>query len=108
MMSQILSFAEARAFSEGLFEGNSKFRICSPYRPARAADSLDNDVEICRNSIRRRHLEASSRVREIADRTIKLRRLLAQNNLRCLEDAFAEDGSFVLHSPTPGIACTLK
>ena len=48
-----------------------------------------------------------ARIREIPHRAIKFRRFAAQDDLRGLEDAFAEDGSFILHGPAAPIIVSL-
>lgn len=88
-------------FCAMLREHNPDFRISSPNGAAGVARAFDNDFESERNPVSRGHLQQRTDVREIADRAVKLRCFLAQNDLRGLEYAFAKDASFVLHGPNP-------
>ena len=80
-----------------LSERNAESIVRSPDRPARAPDAFNNNVEIHRNSIRRGDLKTRARCRQVSDGTFKFGGVLAEDDLRVLENAFTEDGSFVLH-----------
>jgi len=80
-----------------LSECYANFIVRSPVGPAGTLNTLNNDVEIHRDSICRGHLKTSARRRQVSDGTVKPGGLFAEDKLRVFENALAEDGSFVLH-----------
>jgi len=67
-----------------LYKCNTHFGVAPPYRTARAANSVEHDIEAHGNSIRRGNLQARARIRKISNGTIKLRRFVAEDDLRVL------------------------
>jgi len=62
-------------------------------------DSLDDHIETHRQPECRRDLKTGARGRKIPDGTTKLGRLVAEDDLCGLQDALAENGSFLWHGP---------
>jgi hypothetical protein len=73
---------------------DTHFGVGSPYRTTRAANSVEHDIEANGNSIGRGNLQARARIRKISNGTIKLWRFVAEDDLRGLQYAFANDRSF--------------
>ena len=87
----------ALAATGRLDKRDTHFGIGSPHRTARASDSVEHDIETHGNAICRGKLQACARIRKVPDGTIKLWRFVAEDDLRGLQYAFAEGGSFFLH-----------
>jgi hypothetical protein len=80
-------------------EHDANIRVGPPYGAALMPGSLDDHIEAHRQSICRRNLKTGARGRKIPDSTIKLGRLVAENDLGGLQNALAENGSFFWHGP---------
>jgi hypothetical protein len=79
------------------------FGVGSPYRTTRAANAIEHNIEAHWNSICRGRLQARARIRKVPNGTIKLWRFVTEDDLRGLQHALAEGGSFFLHGQTPRI-----
>ena len=82
---------------------DTHFGVGSPYRTTGAANSIEHHIETHGNGIRRGNLQARARIRKVPNSTIKLWRFAAEDDLRGLQYAFANDRSFFLHGWTPRI-----
>jgi hypothetical protein len=76
-------------FAAALCKDNSYFCIRSPNRTTRPTYPFNNHVEVYGDAKRRGHLKTLSCFREIPHRTVKFRRLVAQDDLSGFEYAFA-------------------
>jgi hypothetical protein len=84
---------------EALDESDAQFRVCAPDRAAWSPRAFDDHIKAGWNAVGRRNLKAGPGRRNVSDRTIKLGRFVAQNDLCGLEDALTKKRSFVLHGP---------
>jgi hypothetical protein len=76
---------------------NANFGVSSPHRTARAASSVEHDIETRGEPIRRGNLQARAHIRNISNGTIKLWRFVAEDDLRRLQYALAGGRSIFLH-----------
>jgi hypothetical protein len=72
-----------------------------PHCAALTPGALDHDVETHRQTIGRRNLETGPGVRNVPYSALKLRRLIAEDDLGGLQHTFARNGSFFWHGRMP-------
>jgi hypothetical protein len=101
-LHQILEIAEV-AGSGWLDKCDTHFGVGSPYRTTRAPNAVEHDIEAHGNSIRRGKLQTRARIRKVSNGTIQLWCFVAKDDMRGLQDAFAEGGSFFWHGWKPRI-----
>lgn len=97
----VWNLAKIRGSDAGSLEKCDPYlRVCPPHRAARAPNPFNHDIEIHRDTISRRHLQAGACVRKISNTAIELRRLVTEDQLRGFEYALARAGSVFVHGQT--------
>src|ERR1700730_9763060 len=103
MTAKIAEFAVPQA----LRERYAQPRVGSPYDVAVMAHASNKKTEAGRHAEGRRNLQARARFRDIADRAVELRGLVAERNLPRLENAPAWADSMLVHSGSRGAVSTV-